>query len=426
MEVVIKPSKIGGRVLVPASKSISQRALAASLLRNGTTIIKGVGKSNDELAALDIIRACGADVRIDAKTITIQSRGLETLYSFRKQEFNAGESGLASRMFIPILALSHQQFTMRGEGTLLTRPFHFFEKHLPRLNVRVESNNGFLPLTLQGPLCPQSISLPGNEGSQYLSGLMMAFAAASTEEVLLKIESPSSIPYLELTKNVLLDFGFNVRQEDVGIYLILPKDQMDVHSIDYTIEGDWSNAAFWIVSGAIFGKIQISGLDFQSAQGDRAILELVKSIGAKVSISDDILCVQPGQLTSFEYDATHTPDLFPPLAVLASAAQGRSLIKGVHRLVHKESNRADALVSEFSKMGITIFKQDDYLVIEGNKPSTESMLNGWNDHRMVMALTLLALRANDSTTIQGIEAVNKSYPDFFEHLRNLGAKFIIR
>lgn len=426
MDVLIIPGNINGEVVVPASKSYAQRAFAAALLRAGETRIEGLGFSEDEHAALNILRACGADVVEDFTSVTVRSEGLSTITQSLVSLFDAGESGLASRMFTPILALRSAPFVLEGSGTLRDRPFDFFEKYLPQLDVALKSNFGKLPLQVSGPLVPCDISIPGNESSQYASGLMMAFAASCSKEVTLTVTQARSTSYLDLTKNVLQDFGFDLEEVAPAEYLFRPLRQNLSGSFTYHIEADWSNAAFWLVAAAVFGGIRVLGLNPKSLQGDRAILEVLQGAGAEVVTAGNELRINAETLSSFCFDATDTPDLFPPLALLAAFCQGQSRIRGVHRLLHKESNRADALISEFTKMQIPIFVEEDVLMVEGAVPQGSEYLSGWNDHRIVMTLSLLALRAESASKINGVEAVNKSYPLFYDHLKKLGAHFQIK
>jgi 3-phosphoshikimate 1-carboxyvinyltransferase len=193
------------------------------------------------------------------------------------------------------------------------------------------------------------------------------------------------------------------------------------NSRTYTVEGDWSGAAFLLVAGAISGNITVKGLDVFSTQADKAVLQALISSGAGISIEPEKIELRPMPLKAFHFNATDCPDLFPPLVALAACCEGTTVIEGVSRLAHKESDRALTLQEEFGKMGIVIKLQDDLMIIEGGKGLKGASVHSRHDHRIAMACAVAALKAEGDTTIDCAEAINKSYPDFYSHLQHLGA-----
>ena len=422
MDVILCASKVSGIIQAPASKSVMQRACAAALLRNGTTIIYNYGICNDDKVALEIIQQLGATVAyIDDRTLQITSEGWPKVVAYT--HINCGESGLSLRMFTAIAALANEEVIMEGHGSLLKRPIYFLEKILPQLGVSVDPNTGLLPIHIKGPLAPKDLLVDGGVTSQLLTGLLFAYSVAAKEEVVISVDNLKSKPYIDLTLKVMEDFGMNIPvQSNYESFSFKSKaNQCDPKpNLKYTVEGDWSNAAFFMVAGAIAGSITIKGLDAFTTQADKKILEALQDCGCRLSIQMDQIEVTKHHLKAFHFDATDCPDLFPPLVALAAHCKGTSVIEGVHRLEHKESNRAEALQAEFEKMGVQISIQDDKMIIVKQAEMEQAIiLDGHNDHRILMACAIASLTTKAPVTIKGIEAVNKSYPDFFKDLEQI-------
>lgn len=421
MQVIIEPAKLSGTLSAPRSKSAMQRACAAALLRNGVSRIHEPGISNDDQAALSIIRQLGVHVVQKDNILTIESRGLHTIQNAAIAEIDCGESGLSMRMFTPICALSGREIIIKGHGSLRKRPLHFFDEVLPQLGVSVRSEMGHLPLTIKGPMRVKNIRVDGSASSQYITGLLMAYAAKAEDGLMITIDDPTSKPYIDLTLSIMQHFGLATpRHKDHRSFIFRGSDEVSSGIIDYHVEGDWSNAAFWLVSGAINGPVELSGLDLRSTQADRAIMQVLDDCGADVKSEATGIRVSPAPLKAFTFDATNSPDLFPPLVALAAYAEGRSRIKGLHRLRHKESDRALTLRSEFGKMGLGITFEADEMVIDGGRSLVGAYCSSHNDHRIAMALSVAAGRASGNTCISDASAVEKSYPAFFKDFALLG------
>lgn len=418
MIVSVQPAKVSGKINVPPSKSSMQRACAAALLTPGTTVLSGYGDSNDERAAIEIITQLGAKVEKVKNELVITSSDKIFTSSFPDKNLNVhcGESGLSMRMFAPIAALFNYGITFIGEGSILTRPMNFFDEYLPPLGVDIMSNNGKLPLTIQGPLIPKEITVDGSLSSQFLTGLLFAFAKACTAPVSIRVRNLQSKPYIDLTLAVLDHFGFNVTHKNYEVFIISPRNPSPHHSIKYRVEGDWSNAAFLLVAGAIGGEVTLSGTDLNSSQGDKAIMQALYDSGAGVHVNGDEITISHQALKGFTFDATHCPDLFPPLVALAVNCTGITTIHGVHRLTHKESNRAVTLREEFRKMGADIQYEGDVMTIRGGIQLKGTKVFSHNDHRIAMACAVAALTATGPTEIEGADAINKSYPGFYMDL----------
>ncbi|HMU47575.1 MAG TPA: 3-phosphoshikimate 1-carboxyvinyltransferase [Chitinophagaceae bacterium] len=420
MKVTIQPSQLKGIIQAPASKSSMQRACAAALLKKGETIINNPGHSNDDKVAIGIIKALGAVVEESENKFLVKSDGVSPV----KNEIDCGESGLSIRMFTPIAALSHKEVIVNGSGSLAKRPMDFFDEILPKLGVKINSNHGKLPLKIHGPLKPSYIGIDGSLSSQFLTGLIMAYSAAGAKGVSIEVRNLKSRPYIDLTLDVMKQFGFDTPENrDYKEFIFRENASLNYKSqtTNYTVEGDWSGGAFLLVAGAIAGPITVRGLDLSSTQADKAIVDALMKANAGIAMEAKGIRIHPAKMTGFDFDATDCPDLFPPLVALASYCKGRTTIKGVSRLTHKESNRSVSLQQEFGKMGVKIDQEDDLMVIHGVEDIKGSKVHSHHDHRIAMACAVAALKADAETIIEDAQAVNKSYPDFFTDLQKLGA-----
>ena len=425
MKVTIQPSTLSGNILAAASKSSMQRACAAALVSTGTSIVHNPGHSNDDKAALDIIKRLGAEWKIDGEELSVTSDGVKPVAT----EINCGESGLSIRMFTPLVALSEKEITINGEGSLLTRPMDFFDEILPKLGVSIQSSNGKLPLKIKGPLVPKNIEIDGSLSSQFLTGLLMAYAASDAKDVSIKVNNLKSKPYVDLTLDVMKQFGLKLPENrNYAEFHFSSEPAHDSRpdsyretTHEYTVEGDWSGGAFLLVAGVIAGSITVRGLDLMSTQADKAIVDALMKANASIAMDTKGIKLHAGEMNAFDFDATDCPDLFPPLVALASYCKGKTTIRGVSRLAHKESNRGLTLQEEFGKMGVKIELLDDVMIVHGGNEVKGATVHSRHDHRIAMACAVAALKAGSETTIEEAQAVKKSYPDFYEHLQKLGA-----
>jgi 3-phosphoshikimate 1-carboxyvinyltransferase len=417
MKAIIEPGGIAGSVLVPPSKSYTQRAYAAALLHHGTTTIKNNGNSNDELAALQLIQQLGAQVERNALGLTISSNGVAPITS----TVSCGESGLAARLFAPIAALSEQQITLTGEGTLLRRSMNAWADVLPSLGVTLGNFNGYLPCTMYGPLQSRSISVDASGGSQFPSGLLFALGFTAREPLTLSVTNLKSKPYIDMTLDVLQQFGIIITHERYRQFYI-PAYSVGNSAIEINVEADWSSAAFFMVAGAIAGDITLKNLNADSKQADSLIADVLRSAGADIVTRENEVQVKCSAMNEFDFDATDCPDLFPALSILGACARGESQIKGVHRLFDKESNRVESVTEMLFDFGVPFSVEEDTLFVTGVEKLQGTVVDSFHDHRIAMAASIGALRAGSRVDVLHAEAVNKSYPAFFEHLQLCGAK----
>jgi 3-phosphoshikimate 1-carboxyvinyltransferase len=412
MERSVEPSKVNGQLEAPPSKSMTQRAIAAAMLAEGQSIIINPSYCDDSLAAMSIAVSLGARVEPDVKEIRITGcRGL------KEKKLNCGESGLAIRLFSPIAALYPEEITMVGTSSLKKRPMFMIGDALNQLGVKCISAEGFLPLTIKGPLQGGRCEIDGSLSSQLLTGLLMALPL-TPEDSEIKVNNLKSKPYIDMTIQILKEFGITVLNDGYKLFRIPGKQKYIARS--YEVESDWSNGAFILVAGAINGNLNVKGLRTNSQQSDLAILKVLEIAGAEFKTSENQIDISKSNLKAFEFDATESPDLFPPLVALASYCDGVTTIKGASRLVHKESNRASALCEEFGKMNIKVEIKGDNMLITGGQV-IGARVNSHDDHRIAMAASIAALGANGKVFIKDSHCVAKSYPGFFDDLRKIGA-----
>ncbi len=411
MEKDIKGVELSGKVVIPPSKSDGQRAILCAGLSAGKSIIYNVGQSNDELAMIRNIQQFGAKVEIRENEIEVDG----SINFTQNVEFNCGESGLGLRLMTSICSVFEGKHTLTGEGSILNRSQTFFSEEFPKMGLEVESNNGFLPITLNGHLKPGIYKVDGSQSSQYISGLLMALPLLKSDSELI-IEDLKSKPYIDMTLSTLASFGIEIRIE--GNKYIIQGNQFYTPT-NYKVENDWSSASCWLAAAALGQKIELSGLSISSKQADVAMLDALYAANCNVEFLVDSIRVDGENRRAFTFDATDCPDLFPALVVLALGCSGKSTVKGVRRLKNKESDRGTVLQREFNKLGIKIELLDDEMHIFGGTLLKRADVDSHNDHRIAMCLGITGTLIEEGITIHGAEAVAKSYPSFWDDFNEL-------
>lgn len=411
MKTTIHKGRIAGSITAPASKSYAQRAVAAALLAGGETTLTHLDLCNDTRAALDVARRLGASVSHEGTTYTIRG-GLNPVST----KLNIGESGLATRLFTPIASLCHMPITINGEGSILRRPIEMMEEPLQALGVEVISNGGYLPISVKGPMRGGEIHVDGSLSSQFITGLLMALPLSPNDTVL-HVENLKSRPYVDMTIDLAARFGVAIEHNNYEQFYIAGGQHYT--SCTYNIEGDWSGASCLLVAGATAGSITIRNLNHISLQADLAIIEALARAGAEIITTNSSVTVHGGPLHAFEFDATDCPDLFPALAALAASCEGTSVLTGTQRLTYKESNRAKTIAEVFGRLGIGVdLSEENTMRITGG-PVSSAVVDSHNDHRIAMAAAVAALSSDDSVVIEGADAADKSYPNFWNDLDTL-------
>ena len=460
-------------LVMPVSKSFAQRAIIAAALAEGTSRLHGYTPCGDNEAALQVARNLGAEVEVNGTEVTIKGISA-SLGSMDMTELHVGESGLLTRMMIPVMAqLCACPVTFTGEKTLLNRPLtgareimEAFEAECQSVQIATGEALAMtcdplrVPLTVKGPLKAGRAEISGKHGSQLISGMLMALPFADRNSSVI-VKDPKSIPYMFITLEVLKKFGIKVGNDMLGgpdflesggdwslctEMVFKVKGGQKYRAANINLEGDWSAAANFLVAGAVFGRAELAGLDTTSLQADLSIMDILMDAGASLSQLDGDrgnITAQRAPLKAFSADASNCPDLFPILAVLAAFCQGTSRLAGVGRLANKESDRAKAILEMLTQMGVKACIEKDELIIEGHTlvqrlmspvipsevppviPSeaegsvAPGLLKGGSytshhDHRMVMALKVASLGADSPITIDDEACVAKSFPQFHD------------
>jgi 3-phosphoshikimate 1-carboxyvinyltransferase len=420
----ILPGKLNGKVHVPTSKSQTHRAILCAAMADGLSTIENVVLSDDIAATIEAAEAFGAKIeKIEGKSkgklVDLRVSGKGRLVKTRKT-IDCRESGSTLRFSLPIALTTGEVFEFIGRGKLPSRPMEPYYKIFREKGVMHETDNGDLPLTVKGRLKPGTYSLEGNVSSQYVTGLLLAlpFADGPSEIVL---ESPlESGKYVDITLQVQESFGVRIKRDGYESFYV---EKQDYRPANVVMEGDYSQAAFWMVAGLIGQGIEIEGLKADSAQGDRAAVELLLAMGGRLHEDENVLKAEESSMKSITMDASDCPDLVPIMAVAAALAEGTTRIVNAERLRHKESDRLRAISVEMNKLGARIMETEDGLIIEGVK-TLQGGTSVWshNDHRIAMALTVASTVCQKPVIIEGMDAINKSYPEFTRDFKELGGK----
>ena len=409
MNKIINPFKYNGSIKINSSKSIFQRALAISCFSKSEFTIVGDYNNEDTTTAIQICKKIGLDIKINKNELKVSgniSKNPENI------EINSRESGLSTRIFSVLLSSFFSQTKINLEGTAKNRKFDF--SSLERLGIKI--NNCEESILIDGKIKSGIIKLNNQNTSQLLSALLitMPFLNGDSEIICKNLVSKN---YVDITLEMLKSLGINILNKSYERFIIKGNQKLKKNKI--VVEGDWSSAAFHFVGAAISGKVDIYGLNINSSQGDKEIINVLRKCGSKIKINNSYISVLKDRLIPFVFDATDYPDLFPPLIVLASCCEGDSIINGVDRLINKESNRALSLKKEFSKLGVDINQENNSFRITGKDFLDANEVSSHLDHRIAMSLSIAAIKCKNPITINNSEVVNKSYSRFFEDLEKI-------
>lgn len=407
---------------MPPSKSITHRAVICAGLAQGESTVFNLAFSQDINATVRGMGALGAKFWEKDATTRCSGRALNIFGCGRPVAKNhlidCGESGSTLRFLIPLALLTKESMTFTGRGKLTTRPLEPYYRIFRRRNIKYSTDGGKLPLTVQGFLKPDTFLLEGNISSQFISGLLFALPLLPGNSRIMLLSQLESRGYVDLTLSVLNKFGIRVENRDYQEFVISGRQKYCPAQM--AIEGDFSQAAFWLVAGTLGSDIRCLGLIKNSLQGDRAIIDIIRRMGGRVEDKNDSIQALPTQTRGIEVDASQCPDLVPAVAVLASCSQGVTRITNAARLRLKESDRLAAITRELGKLGADIREEKDGLVIRGKEALQGGEVDSWNDHRIAMALAVASVKCRMPVVIHQSQAVEKSYPDFWEHFRKLG------
>ena len=414
-DVKFSPFIPSGTVNVPPSKSDVHRAIICAAMANGVSRISPVALSNDIKATIGCIKALGAEAVLENNVLTVDGTNM---YKNKTALLDCGESGSTLRFFIPIAAVGNINATFVGKGKLPQRPIGIFTEALPKAGTTCKTEGG-LPLEINGQLKSGIFEIPGNVSSQFITGLLLALPILEGDSEIVLTSPLESVGYIAMTIRTMKQFGVNIDTTENGWHI---KGGQTYKSCNYTTDGDWSQAAFFMVAGALGGKVTVNGVNRNSAQGDRKIAELLARFGAKVTQTDTSVTVEKGELNAIDIDASQIPDLVPVLTVCAAFAKGTTRIYNAERLRIKECDRLTATAKLINDLGGKVTELPDGLVIEGIDTLKGGFCEGFNDHRIVMSAGVCAVRLNGEIESSYALSINKSYPDFYIDYNNIGGK----
>lgn len=421
MKVKIKPSILSGVVEVPASKSYAHRSIIAASLSNGISKIKGIELSEDIITTINIMKNFGA--LITKKDDFYEIVGNNGKIIVKDKNIKCNESGSSIRFLIPLSLVNKNNIIFNGKGKLIERPLNSYYKIFEEQKILYKTNDNKLPLEINGQLQSGIYKIDGSISSQFITGLLFSLPLLEGDSKIVIENELQSKGYVDLTIDILRMSGIEIKNEKYKIFYI--KGNQKYKEINYKIEGDYSQAAFWIVAGLISRSVQknikCENLNSQSLQGDLEIVNVVQKMNAQIQLEKDFILVKSSNVKGVQIDISQCPDLGPILAVLGCLSEGETKIINAKRLRIKESDRITAIVTELAKMGANIKEVGDEIHIKGVKELNGNVvLNSWNDHRIAMSLAIASTRCNGDIVIEGADCVKKSYPNFWEVFEKMG------
>ncbi len=414
--ITVFPRTFSGEVVLPPSKSDVHRAIICASLAKGKSMVSPVDFSKDILATIDCMRNLGADIlTVDTDKLAIDGSGT---FSQKTAELNCNESGSTLRFLIPLAGAGGVKTTFSGKGRLPQRPIGIYLDTLPEHGIHCETCGG-LPLTISGKLKGGVFSIRGDISSQFITGLLLALPLAEENSRIILTTPLQSRGYIDMTLHTMKTFGVHVETTDYGYFI---QGNQQYHSCDYTCEGDWSQAGFFLSAGALGGNLTLKGLSLSSVQGDKECLEIFRQFGAEITATDSEITVKPGKngLQGMTINATDIPDLVPILAVTGAFAKGTTHIYGAERLRIKESDRLKAISDGLTRIGCEVTETSDGLIINGRETADGGQVEGYNDHRIVMSMAIAVTKCRNALEITDSESINKSYPEFFNDYQRIG------
>ena len=415
MNIKVTPSQLNGKVCAPPSKSDVHRAVICAALSGGVCEVAPVDMSDDIKATIGCVEALGARTVLKDDVLTIDG---SDMFKNKSAVLDCFESGSTLRFFIPLAAAGGVKTTFIGRGRLPERPLDVYLDCLPEAGVKCEAENN-LPLTIDGKLQSGIFNIAGNVSSQFITGLLFALPLVKGDSKIVLTTELQSEGYVDMTIRCMERFGVCVERTDYGWFI---KGSQSYTPQNYRTDGDWSQAAFFMTAGALSGNVEVESLRLTSAQGDLKIIEILESFGADISVNLDKVTVKKSKLKAIDIDASQIPDLVPILAVAASAAKGKTRIYNAERLRAKESDRLQSTADMINALGGKAEIIADELLIDGVRKLRGGTVKGYNDHRIVMAASVAALKCEKEVTITDRESVNKSFPNYFEEYEKLGGK----
>lgn len=419
---MIRSSVARGTVTAPPSKSYTHRAMVMGALTRERFVLRNPLLSDDTRATLEALNALNADIGVSPGQLSIHCEELKA----PGKVLDARNSGTTIRLMSGIASLLDSPITLTGDASLIRRPMGPLVDSLVQLGAQCAyiGQQGRPPLSIKGPITKDRAVIEGGVSSQFISSLLIACTQKRTDTVLAVNGNVASRPYVDITLDMLKQFGGEVDEKDSRFSL---RGSQRLRRDSYTVPGDYSSAAFLFAAAAVTdGTVTVRNLDPESVQGDREILDHLRAFGAKVSRTPDTVTVGGGKLAGTEIDVGDTPDLFPVLAVLGSLAEGRTVLSGGANLKAKESDRIATTTRFLQDMGARIRPRKDGCEIIGVSKLNGTRVDTKGDHRILMAATIAALASGTETVIEDDESFRVSYPGFVRDLHQLGCRVEVR
>lgn len=421
--VRILPTNLVGEVNIPSSKSMGHREIICAGLAQGVSIVDNISMSKDIEATCRCLKALGVKIeqvpsRYEGRT-ALKITGSGELKAC-SSSVDCGESGSTLRFFIPLMALLGSEMKLIGHGKLVSRPLQAYYDIFDEQKLYYTTENGQLPLTVNGRLRPGKYTLPGDVSSQFVSGLLFALPLLEGDSELVITSPLESSSYVDLTLSCLKKYGILIENHQHQVYKI--KGGQKYLAQNSIVEGDWSQAAFWLAGGCLGGKLTLKGMDLDSLQGDKAVLDIMQKMNCRLQTAAE-LKAEASEPQAVVIDASNCPDIIPVLTVLAAVSTGTTRIINAARLRIKECDRLAAMTQELNKIGADITELEDGLIINGRSwLKGDAQVDAWNDHRVAMSLAIAAVKCKAPIILTGAESVQKSYPDFWQDYQQLGGK----
>ena len=407
------PSQISGKIRAISSKSDAHRILICAALSQNETKINCNVMSKDIAATICCLKAMGTEISVDGDIITVTPKPFK-----RQSDLDCGESGSTLRFLMPVVSALGIDTTITGHGRLPQRPISPLKEEMEKKGVTFHTDNRF-PLHLTGQLQSGEYEIQGNISSQFITGLLLALPILDGDSIIKLIPPVESKSYLDITVSVLRKFGIEIEEQE-NLYIIKGNQQY-ISPKEITVDGDWSNASFFLCAGALCENgVTVTDLDINSPQGDKKILDVLKNMGADVQINGTEITVKKNKLNGITVDASDIPDAVPIISVVAAACKGDTKIINAGRLRIKESDRIKAVVEMINSVGGKAEETDDGMIIHGGNELFGGKVTGYNDHRIVMSASIMSCLCKGNVEITDSNAVEKSYPDFFNDFNKMG------
>lgn len=413
----VKPGELKGKIVAPPSKSMAHRAVFCAMLSNDSCVIKNIDLSEDITATVNAARALGKKISYNDGVLSVSG-------SVQKKDnitIDCNESGTTFRFILPLLAALGISATITGQQRLGERPYDILSKQLAEKGVVFNKDKGF-PLNISGKLISGEYRIEGDVSSQFVSALLLALPLLEGDSKIVITSELQSRSYVDMTVDCMKSFGVKVEQTKEGFFI---KGNQKYRNNSYSVEGDYSNAAFFLCGAALSGKLDVIGLNKASIQGDKQIINILQDMGADIQEIGKGYKVKASELKAVEIDARNIPDLIPVISIVMAYANGKSVIKNTQRLKLKECDRQSAIIEILTKMGADIrLVGNDIIINGGKKLNNNASFCVYNDHRIAMSLTVAALKS-DEIEIIGAQAVKKSYPNYYLDYKKAGGQYVI-